>query len=107
MDKSEDLFKDFGPAIVGNIIDYSSSTNEDQVEKEKKKEDTFSQKKLGDVLASTEVATTSAPIATVTVTPSTPPTQVAVVTIVVQLDDEVKAQNLISSLRKLYEIRKL
>ena len=74
VDKSEDPFKDFGLAIVGNIVDYSSSTNEDQVEKEKKKEDTFDEKRFGDVSASTEATTTSVPIATVIVRPSTLPT---------------------------------
>ena len=33
VEKTKDPFKDFGPAIVGNIVDYNSSTNEDQVEK--------------------------------------------------------------------------
>ena len=37
VDNKEDPFKDLGPNIVGNIIEYSSSTNEDEVEEDKKK----------------------------------------------------------------------
>ena len=36
VDKSEDPFKDFGSAIVGNIVNYNSSTNEDEEKEERK-----------------------------------------------------------------------
>ena len=38
IDRTEDPFKDFGLAIVGNIVDYSRSTNEEKEEEEKKEE---------------------------------------------------------------------
>ena len=108
VDKNEDPFKDFGFAIVGNSLDYSSSIDEDKEEEEKKKkiEEVFFEKSIGVVRGSAEASTTSAPIIKAIVTPSTPPTHVVVITTFVQLDDEVKVQKLISSLSKLYENKK-
>ena len=105
VDKSEDPFKDFGPAIVGNIVNYNRYTDENEKKEEnKQKEEKLSVEKLiGDVRDSVEAITTSVPHATMLVTPSTPPTQVATM----QYDDEVEAQNLISSLSKLFEKKKL
>ena len=39
MDRIEDPFKDFGPNIVGNITEYSSSTNEDEAKVDQKKKE--------------------------------------------------------------------
>ena len=76
VDRTEDPIKYFGSNIVGNIVDYRSSSNEEK-EHEKKEEDTPSKRKFE---SSTEATTTSVPIATKAIKPSTPPTQVAVVT---------------------------
>ena len=78
---------------------YSSSKNED----EKKEEDKIVGKEVGAIKVSVEEETPSVP--TVTPTPSTPPTQVAMVN-AVQSNDDVEVQNLISSLSKLYEKQK-
>ena len=102
IDKSEDPFKDFGPTIVGNIVSYSSSLEEEEEVKD------TSQK--GDEVVSTEkiveeakvTTPTSTPITPITITPSTPLAS----TMQVQSDDETKTQNLISSLSKILERKK-
>ena len=73
VDRTEDPFKDFGSGIIGNIVDYNNSCDEEE-EKEHKKEDVSSKKKFETMSTSIETATTSAPIARVIVKPSTPPT---------------------------------
>ena len=84
VEKFEDPIEDPSLAIVGSIVDYSSSIDED----EKKEEDKFRKKEFWPVKFSVKVETPSLPI--VIVTPSTPPTQILVVRIV-QSNDEAKA----------------
>ena len=62
--KSEDLFKDFGTTIVGNIVSYSSSTEEEEEVKD------TSQK--GDEAVSIEKTVEEAKVTTPTSTPITP-----------------------------------
>ena len=80
VDRTKDPFKDFGPTIVGNIVDYNSSIDEDKEEeqKQKKVEEVFVEKLVEVVRDSTVVATTIVPIAIVKLTPSTPLTQATV-----------------------------
>ena len=73
MDRDEDPFKYFGSSIVGNIVDYSSSFDEEE-KKEQKKEDVFYENKFETMSNSTKAATTSVPLEKTIVKPSTPPT---------------------------------
>ena len=76
VNKSEDPFKDFGLAIVGKFVNYNFSTDEDKEEEQKQKEveKVFAEKTIGVVRDTVEVATTSVPLAGISMTPSTPPT---------------------------------
>ena len=76
VDITEDPFKQFDASIVGNIVDYNSS--DEEIDPEPKSEDAPSKKKIE---LSIKVATSSIPLTIVLVTPSTPPTQAAKVTI--------------------------
>ena len=70
VDKSEYPFKDLGLANVGNIVDYSSSTNE---EKEGEKEGKAIEEEIKNEEVSTKIEIPSTQI--IIVTPFTPPTQ--------------------------------
>ena len=102
MEKSEDPFKYFGLAIVGNIVSYSSFSDEDEEKTQsQQKDERLSTKSLvEDIRVSTETTTTSAPHTTII--PSIPSTLV----VTVQSDDEAEVQNLMSSLSKLFEKKK-
>ena len=87
VDKSKYPFKDLGPAIIGNIVDNSSSTNEEKVEEDKKEEDVFAEKLVKTRKVSVEIEIPSMHI--VTVVPSTPPIEIATIpTCSAQLDDD-------------------
>ena len=93
VDIIEDPFKDNGLVIFCNIVDYSSSIDEDKEEEvkinaetKKKEEDTVAKKDVGEVRVSTN-AETSIPI--VTTTPSTPPTLVVVTSTSALLGDGI------------------
>ena len=97
VDKARDPFKDFGSAIVGNIVSYNSSFEEEEQIKD------VSQK--GDEVVNIEKTVVETKVITPTstpVTPITPSTPLALV-VQVQFDEKIEAQNLISSLRKLLE----
>ena len=64
IDKTEDPFKDIGFNIVGNIVDYNSSSDEEKGQ-EPKEEDAPSKK----IESSIEVATSSVPLVKIVVTP--------------------------------------
>ena len=99
VDKIEDLFKDLGPAIIGNIVSYNSSSEEEEtMSKEKNKDEGVSFEKVVE-----EAKVTTAASAHITsMTPSTPQAP----TLTVPSNDEVEAQNLLSSLSKLFEKKK-
>lgn len=103
VDRTKDPSKHFGTSIVGNIVDYSSSSNEDKGQEPKKEDEPFAK----NIEPSIEVATSSVPLVATKITPSTPPTHATVVTVVVvQLDEEDEAQNITSSLSKFLEKKK-
>ena len=81
VDRIEDPLKDFGPAIVGNIVSYSSSSEEEEKIKE------ASQK--GDEAVSTKNIVVEAKVTTATSTPITPSTPLAPV-LIVQSDDKLR-----------------
>ena len=68
-DKIEDPFKDFGPAIVGNIVSYSSSSEEEEtMSKEKNKDEGVSVEKA----IEEEKVTTPTSVPIISTTPFTP-----------------------------------
>ena len=76
IDKSEDPFKDFGPAIAENKVSYSSSLEEEEEKNQSQKRDEGASTER--IVEELKVTTpTSAPI--VTITPSTPPTSTIIV----------------------------
>ena len=88
IDKSEDPFKDFGLAISSSLEE-----EEEKSQSQKRDEGVSTKKSMEEVKVTTP---TSAHIATVT--PSTPQNP----TLTVPSNDEAEAQNLISSLSKLF-----
>ena len=76
VDRTQDPFKDFDATIVGNIVDYNSSSDEEEYQKPKEKDATFGKK----IESSIDVTTSSVPLASIVETPSTPPTQEILVT---------------------------
>ena len=97
VDRTEDPFKYFATSIVGNIVDYNSSSNEEKDQKPKE-DDAPSENKIE---SSIEEAISSVPLPVAAATPSTPPTQATVAAI--KSDEEDEVQNLISSLSKFLE----
>lgn len=104
VDRTKDPFKYFGSSIVGNIVDYINSFDEEK-EQHKKKEDVPFEKKIKSMLTSTEATTISAPTATVIVKPASQETMVT--TTIVQSYNKDEAWNLIYSLSKFLEKKKL
>ena len=49
VDRTKDPFKDFGPTIVGNVVHYSSSIDEEKEEEKQKEEEIHAQKLVGAV----------------------------------------------------------
>ena len=86
VDKSEDPFKYFGPTIVGNIVSYNSSSEEEEKIKD------VSQK--SDEAVSTEKSVVETKVTTPTVTPVTPitPSTPPALVVQVQSDEETEAQ---------------
>ena len=100
--KAKDPFKDYGPSIVGNIVSYSSSSEEEEIKDVSQKcDEAVSVEKS--IVETKVTAPTSIPVTPVTpITPSTPLAPV----VQVQFDDEIEAQNLISLLSKIFERKK-
>ena len=104
VDKVKDPFKDYGPAIVGNIVSYTSSSKEEEVVKEvSPKKDEGTSVTVEEAKVTTPTSTNITPITPIfSVSPSTPFGHIAQV----PSDDESKAQTLLSSLSKLLEKKK-
>ena len=77
VEKTMDPFKDFGANIIGNIVDYNSSFDEEKGQKTKEDDASFEKK----IESSIEATTSNAPLPTVVETPSTPPTQATMIAI--------------------------
>ena len=89
VDKVEDHFKDYGPTIVGNIVSYSSSLEEEEeVKKVNPKKDEGTSVTVEKAKVTTPTSTPVTPITPIaTITPSTPSVHI----VQVPSDDESKA----------------